>query len=371
MSFDKKTVSLSSIATIFDSDRVPLNSRERSKRKGIIPYYGAQGVIDYVDDHLFEGDYVLIAEDGENLRSKKLPVAFRASGKFWVNNHAHILQGNELWINDYIEAFFNYADISPYITGAAQPKLNQENLLKIQLPFEEENARKAALVWKLFQKKIELNRRMNETLEQIGQALFKKYFLDNTEREEWSDGKLSEIAHNIKVPVSADKNLIGKIYLPIEKLTMKSLSIIEPAPVEDAKSSLIAFQKNDVLLGAMRVYFHRVNVAPEDGITRSTVFVLRPIKADFQGYVTFLLNQESTIEYANITSKGSTMPYAVWENGLADMKIKIPPIDRLDSFNQVIKPILEKIRDSYRVNSCLSQMRDLLLPRLIGGEITT
>lgn len=72
---------------------MPLNSRERQERQGEYPYYGAQGIIDHIDGYIFDGRYILVAEDGENLNSKKLPLALFATGKFWVNNHAHILRG--------------------------------------------------------------------------------------------------------------------------------------------------------------------------------------------------------------------------------------------------------------------------------------
>lgn len=364
-----KKVSLADIATVHDSKRVPLNSRERSQRKGDVPYYGAQGIIDYIDDYIFDGDYVLIAEDGENLRSRKQPVAFRAKGKFWVNNHAHIVLGNERWLNDYIEAFFHYTDISQYVTGAAQPKLNQANLLKIQIPFVEKTAKESASLWSLLQRKIELNRRINETLEQIGQTLFKHYFVANPESESWDEITLSDIIESVKEPVPSSEVPPDNIYLPIEKLSMKSFSILGPAPLDDAKSSLVAFRKNDVLLGAMRVYFHRVNIAPADGVTRSTVFVLRTKDIKNQSFVCYLLNQDSTIEYAKITSKGSTMPYAVWTNGLADMKFRLPPQNLIAEFDEVIKPILETIRDSYKKNATLTQARDTLLPKLMSGQI--
>lgn len=98
------------------------------------PYYGAQGIIDYVDDYLFEGKYLLIAEDGENLRSRKQPIATIVEGKFWVNNHAHIVTSNELSNLEFLCFWLNSNDISEYITGSAQPKLNQNNMNLIALP---------------------------------------------------------------------------------------------------------------------------------------------------------------------------------------------------------------------------------------------
>ena len=86
--FDEVTIN-------FDKKRIPLSSAQREKRQGTFRYYGAQGVIDHVDDYIFDGTYLLIAEDGENLKSKKQNIAQVVDGQFWVNNHAHIVQGNE------------------------------------------------------------------------------------------------------------------------------------------------------------------------------------------------------------------------------------------------------------------------------------
>src|SRR5947209_7426825 len=107
-----KTASLGGIIEVFDSRRIPLNSRERQQRQGPYPYYGAQGIIDHIDGYIFDGRYILVAEDGENLNSKKLPLALFATGKFWVNNHAHILRGKHDVANDtFLLACLNNANI--------------------------------------------------------------------------------------------------------------------------------------------------------------------------------------------------------------------------------------------------------------------
>lgn len=118
---------------LFDSKRIPLSQMERSKIQGKFPYYGASGVIDHLNDYIFDGDYLLIAEDGENLRSRNTPIAFFASGKFWVNNHAHIIKGKNYFNIMFLWIFFKKINLNPWITGAAQPKLNQENLLSIPI----------------------------------------------------------------------------------------------------------------------------------------------------------------------------------------------------------------------------------------------
>lgn len=112
------------------------------REAGTIPYYGASGVIDYVKDYIFDGDYLLVSEDGANLTARVTPIAFSISGKTWVNNHAHVLQFEDYETRRYVEIYLNSIDLTPYITGAAQPKLNQKNLNAIIIPLPEQEKRK-------------------------------------------------------------------------------------------------------------------------------------------------------------------------------------------------------------------------------------
>lgn len=116
-----------------DSRRIPLSSEERAVLENIYPYYGASGVIDMVADYLFDEPLVLVAEDGANLLSRSTPLAFLASGKYWVNNHAHILKPLSGDIRYWVAVLETF-DFSPLITGAAQPKLTADNLGSIHLP---------------------------------------------------------------------------------------------------------------------------------------------------------------------------------------------------------------------------------------------
>ena len=130
---DNSFVYLTDIAQNLDSKRKPV---QRSKRKGgEYPYYGASGIVDYVDDYIFEGNFLLISEDGANLLARKTPIAFAISGKAWVNNHAHVLKFNDIVSQRYVEIYLNSIDLSKYITGAAQPKLNKSKLNSIKIPY--------------------------------------------------------------------------------------------------------------------------------------------------------------------------------------------------------------------------------------------
>ncbi len=109
----------------FDSKRVPVSGAERDKRRGPYPYHGATGVMDYVDDYLFDGTYLLIGEDGSVVKEDGLAFTQYVSGKIWVNNHAHVLQGKGPVSTEQLLLYFQHEPVAPYITGAVQLKLSQ------------------------------------------------------------------------------------------------------------------------------------------------------------------------------------------------------------------------------------------------------
>jgi len=125
--------------TNLDGQRAPLSAEERSYMQGKYPYYGASGVIDHVDRFIFDENLVLVSEDGANLLMRSSPISFAAHGKYWVNNHAHILRPHDSNIEFWTEAI-EAMDLTPYVTGAAQPKFTSDALrnLVIVYPIEKE-----------------------------------------------------------------------------------------------------------------------------------------------------------------------------------------------------------------------------------------
>lgn len=115
-----------------DSRRIPITKKLR--RSGIYPYYGASGIVDCVSEYIFDEDALLVSEDGANLVARSTPIAFSVSGKYWVNNHAHILKFEELTTQRLVEYYFSSIKIDRYVTGAAQPKLSQRMLNLIDIP---------------------------------------------------------------------------------------------------------------------------------------------------------------------------------------------------------------------------------------------
>lgn len=117
-----------------DAERIPLSVGERSKLNKVYDYYGASGIIDKVDRYLFDTPLLLIGEDGANLLTRSKPIAFIATGQYWVNNHAHVLDVVGGLLLEYVATYVNSINLAPYVTGTAQPKMNQEKMNTILIP---------------------------------------------------------------------------------------------------------------------------------------------------------------------------------------------------------------------------------------------
>ena len=372
---------LDELCEILDSKRVPLSAMQRAKRQGPYPYYGAQSIIDYVDDYLLDGDFLLVAEDGANLVTRTQDIANLVKGKIWVNNHAHILGYNGKCPLQLLGYILNHSNISPYVTGCAQPKLNQDNLRRIIIKLPEKVDEVSSFLSSL-DDKIAVNKKICENLEAQAQALFKHWFVDFAPfkdgkfveselgmiPEGWKVGMLSDVLDLIKETTNQGERP-ELPYLPIDSIPMNSFLLNEVKDNSEAQSSLLLFKKDDILVGAMRVYFHRVVPAPFDGITRSTCFVLRPKCDEYFSFALCVANSNDAIRYAQKSSKGSTMPYAVWDGGLGSYCILIPPKTILKNFNILLKNDINLIQNMYFENNRLATLRDTLLPKLMSGQI--
>ena len=138
---------LDKISTNLDSKRIPITKSDR--KSGKYPYYGASGIVDYVADYIFDCDTLLISEDGANLLARSTPIAFSVSGKYWVNNHAHILKFEDMATQRFVEFYLASIRLDEYITGAAQPKLNQKALNSIPIPIPNVVAKQAKIVGRI------------------------------------------------------------------------------------------------------------------------------------------------------------------------------------------------------------------------------
>lgn len=140
---DWKVVSLGEAVEFLDGQRKPIKASDRAKINGIYPYYGASGIVDYVNDYIFDEDLILLGEDGDNILSRNSPLSFKVSGKIWVNNHAHVLRPNQNFNITFLTSFLESLDYALLNSGTAQPKLNKATCLKIKVAKPSKNEQTA------------------------------------------------------------------------------------------------------------------------------------------------------------------------------------------------------------------------------------
>lgn len=379
-----KTYRLGEIVELLDYKRIPLSSSQRLRRKGIYPYYGAQGIIDYIDGYIFDGEYLLIAEDGENLKSKKQNIAQIAKGKYWVNNHAHILKSNGLCNLKYLCYTLNHIDISGYITGSAQPKLNQSNLLSIllTLPSIEKQNRIATFISSL-DDKIELNRRINANLEEQAQALFKSWFVDFEPFKDgpFVDSELGKIPQGWKVETLSNlATVIKKGVTPSNSEAYSHYSIPayddahfpEKQSGETIKSGKYVVYNNSILLSKLNPRIKRlwfIKTAEENAICSTEFIPIQTKDTDLISFVYYLIDNDIFYQHALSLVNGATGSHQRFH---AEDIMQIPFAWNKDAaidFAQKANYILQKIEDNIRENQTLSTLRDILLPKLMKGEI--
>ena len=259
-------------------------------------------------------------------------------------------------------------------TGTTVSNLRIPHLEQLKIPYLPlSKQRQVSSVLRCLEGKIEQNRVINDNLQQQARAIYKEWFIDfgqtsGTTPATWKHGKLKDVLQLHKRAIKAGANTTLP-YLPIDTIPMQSFGVTEFRPNDEAKSSLITFQKDDIIVGAMRVYFHRVVLAPCDGITRTTCFTLSPYNSKYLSYALLTCDLDSSIDHAQNTSKGSTMPYAVWDGGMGEIEIVIPPIDVAEEFNNIVQPMLRQIQRNCEEIKLLGSLRDTLLPKLMSGEI--
>ncbi len=188
-----KYVSLKEATDIFDSKRIPLAGQERAKRKGPYPYYGAAALMDWVDDYIFDGVYLLMGEDGSVADASGYPITQYVWGKIWVNNHAHVLQGRNGISTEHLMLALKGVNIQPFITGAVQAKLSQSNMWRIQflMPTQSVASAFADLISPMFAK-IRANSEQAQTLANLRDTLLPR-LISGQLRLPDAEAQLSEV----------------------------------------------------------------------------------------------------------------------------------------------------------------------------------
>lgn len=356
--FDEVTIN-------FDKKRIPLSSAQREKRQGTFRYYGAQGVIDHVDDYIFDGTYLLIAEDGENLKSKKQNIAQVVDGQFWVNNHAHIVQGNEQCDTRFLCYLINSMDLSGYVTGSAQPKLSQANLnaVTLSLPTLAEQKRIVEYLYMLDQK-IDVNRQINDNLQQQAMSLYAEMFLNSSDSNVTS-GTLSDIAvitmGQSPSGSSYNEDGVGEVFYQGRaefgfRFPKRRLFTTEPKRMAETGDVLLSVRAP---VGDLNVAYERCCIGRGLGAIHS-----KTGHSSFVLYTMFALRSQLDVFNGEGTVFGS-----INRDALNAIPINIPLVTEIDQFEVVAHPIDELIRANYEENCRLEAIRDSLLPKLMSGEI--
>jgi type I restriction enzyme S subunit len=264
-------------------------------------------------------------------------------------------------------------------TGRQRVNVDIFNMMEIDMPSVEKQVQIGQIL-SAYDDLIENNQRQIKLLEEAAQRLYKEWFVDlrfpGYEKVEiidgvpdgWKKGTLGNIADNVGKTEKKEKRDNYAYYLPIDCLPKKSLAYTDFNDIALAESSLIAFKANDILFGAMRPYFHKVVIARDEGLTRSTCFVINSKQDYMWSYLTMLLFSVDTINYATRISVGTTMPYVRWKD-FVQMPVLIPNENVAIAFKKQFMSIADKITKLAKQNIYLSQARDRLLPKLMNGEI--
>lgn len=369
-----KEYKLEEIAEILDYKRRPLSSMERSKRKGKYPYYGASGIIDTIDDYIFEGEHVLISEDGENLRTRQTPIAFLADGQFWVNNHAHIVKSD--WLhNRLICYYFANLDLNPYITGAVQPKLSQESLNRIPLllPESTEERKRIVSILSSLDDKIDLLHRENATLEQMAETLFRQWFVVEA-KEEWEEGTIVDFAKHCKDSINPQKH-------PNTVFQHYSIPAFDDGKKPTAETGE-NIQSNKYLVPTNCILFSKLNPhkdkrvwlmlddVPDNAICSTEFQIVKPSNPEYLYFLYgWLTNKENYDEIASGVGGTSGSHQRIDPKSIFSFSCPNVDIETIRKYNNKVEPLFYKIRNNQKQIQTLIQTRDGLLPRLISGEV--
>ena len=370
-------VALGTVAINRDSRRVPLSRRQRELRRGSYPYYGATGIMDYVDDFLFEGPHVLVAEDGSVEQPDGRPFAQFVNGRFWVNNHAHVLTSETDQDIRYLYYAISATAIRSYISGSVQAKLSQGNLNRVLIPFPPTIERHAiSSILSAFDDKIELNRRMAETLEGAAQVLYASYFAatpvagDTKHRGVTSLGNLLDF----NPPRSLARGQIAP-YLDMANMPTRTHTPRSVAR-RPYSSSGTRFKNGDTLVARITPCLENGKTAYVDFLSEeevgwgSTEFVVMRPKHPIPNEFAYCLAREPTFrQFAIQNMVGSSGRQRVSAKTLSEYPVRLPNEADCIRFSNHATPLMARSGVLNREAKALANLRDTLLPKLLSGEI--
>ena len=310
-----------------------------------------------------------------------------------------------------VEPLFAYYWFSePYVqeyirsrnTGSTIPLINLSVLKSLPIPVPPIDTQHGILgVIATLDDRIDLLRQTNATLESIAQALFKSWFIDfdpvrakaegrepegmdaataalfPAEFEEsalgliprgWVPGTLADICTNPRAQAKPGLFPINTTYIGLEHMPRKSIALDRAGTAERLESGKFWFERNDVLFGKLRPYFHKVGLAPDRGVCSTDILVLRPKTHDWLGFLAMHASSDALIAYTTQLSNGARMPRTSWRD-VGGFEVALPPQEMASAFNALVLPMFERIHTNVASARALAEVRDTLLPRLISGKL--
>lgn len=385
-------------SVFYNNQRKPVTRSDRAK--GDYPYYGAAGIQDYVSDFIFDGRYILVGEDGTVISNHEYPVVQIAEGKFWVNNHAHVIQPK----NDEDFDFLYYAlvgsKVRNLVTGAVQPKLSMTNLKSLLVPWPESAAvrREIGDTLALLDRKIQANTALSRTLEAIAETIFKSWFIDFDPVRAKMAGKepvgMDDETASL-FPDSFEESELGLIPKgwEAEKFGEVNNLLMGQSPPGDTynsngeglpfyqgrtdfgfrfpKKRIFCTQENRVAspgetLISVRAPVGDVNQAVDKCIIgRGVASALH--KSNSSAY-TFALLKSLYPRLAYYNGEGTVFG-AINRSDFNNLLIVEPPATLVNIFETICGPMNANIRSLFLSTEVLTKVQDSLLPRLMSGEL--
>ena len=370
---------------ILDSQRVPVNSEERAKRKGDYPYYGANGVQGYIDDYIFEGDAILLAEDGGNFdQYADRPIAQWVTGKFWVNNHAHILRAKDNATDKWIFYSLVHKNILKNINGGTRAKLNQSDLKEIEIllsPLPEQ--KKIASILTSVDEVIENTQKQIDKLQDLKKATMNELLTKGIGHTEFKDSELGRIPRSWEVRAISEVVSIpnGQVDPKLEPYASMphigsgniiswtgQIRGVQTAFEAGQISGKYLFSKNHILYSKVRPNLAKVCMPKFDGICSADVYPLIPKQKVSGKFVFQYLLTEKFTQIATEVSERTGMP-KINRQDLNVLKLPMPPFEEQSEIARKIEAIdkatsLKSIKLAQTQSLKKSLMQDLLTGRV-------
>ncbi len=351
---------LSELVDNFDLRRRPVKSSDRGH--GRYPYYGASGVVDFIDKHIYDGEYLLISEDGENLRTRATPIAFLARGQFWVNNHAHVVRANRRSDTRYLMYHLAYLDISGYLTGSTLPKLTRSAMdsIILNIPSPADQVAIGRVLGAL-DDKIAANAELARTADELSRACF--------DRAMTRPGRTESLLFD-RFDVAFGEPFRGSLFseVGVGRPLIRIRDLYTCAPKLWSTESRVRetlVQAGDVLIG-MDAEFTPVVWLGEDGLLNQRV--CKVVGRDNLSRVTTRLALTRPISAIESEKSGTTVIH-LNKGDLERTRVELPSEHTLEEFDHLANPLHDLTVSLAEESRRLASLRDTLLPHLMSGRM--